>query len=382
VILTHFLRVYVPSAAGSVSWWPVSHYAALGSASVSLFYILSGFVLAYVYLRPADPSVAMVTDRRTFWVARFARVYPAYALALAIQAPFVVAHQLSRHGATAGMAARLLITTGANVAMLQAWAPVLRGDWNSPGWSLSAEAFFYLSFPFIGPALWRLRGRTAIAVAAALVFASIGCFATVQFCLSPDRAAGLRTAVLQTPILRLPEFALGVLTCRAYLALAAAPDGGRRAGLAAGWLATAALLAAWVVANHIPPILLDVVLDPAFATALVALALARGPVARAASGRLPVLLGEASYGMYIFHVPLLLWYQKSTVPGRAFSAYWADAPHDEPVRFALYVAAVIGFSVGSFVWVEEPVRRAIRRRLARPIGQRPVAERSPVVAQP
>jgi peptidoglycan/LPS O-acetylase OafA/YrhL len=46
-----------------------------GYAAVGLFYVLSGFVLAYTYAgrRP---------DVRAFYVARFARVYPLYLLAL------------------------------------------------------------------------------------------------------------------------------------------------------------------------------------------------------------------------------------------------------------------------------------------------------------
>ncbi|WP_216623207.1 acyltransferase family protein [Corallococcus exercitus] len=48
-----------------------------GYVGVSFFFVLSGFILGYNYLeRPPDTHEA----RKAFWVARFARVYPVYAL--------------------------------------------------------------------------------------------------------------------------------------------------------------------------------------------------------------------------------------------------------------------------------------------------------------
>lgn len=54
-----------------------------GYLAVSFFFILSGFILTYNY---ADrwPSVSL----REYLLARFARIYPIYLLALLLELPF------------------------------------------------------------------------------------------------------------------------------------------------------------------------------------------------------------------------------------------------------------------------------------------------------
>jgi peptidoglycan/LPS O-acetylase OafA/YrhL len=55
-----------------------------GPIALEFFYILSGFVLAHAYLnRPPRTT----TLRRSFWFARFARLYPVYLLAFGLFLP-------------------------------------------------------------------------------------------------------------------------------------------------------------------------------------------------------------------------------------------------------------------------------------------------------
>src|SRR5215831_11263584 len=59
---------------------PLATVTSYGYAAVGLFYTLSGFVLAHTYL-------GRQTDLRAFYVARFARVYPLYLVALILAFP-------------------------------------------------------------------------------------------------------------------------------------------------------------------------------------------------------------------------------------------------------------------------------------------------------
>src|SRR5262249_9958006 len=101
-----------------------------GHLAVGLFFVLSGFVLAYNY-------AGREVSARKFWLARFARIYPAYLLGFLLIAPAVVFRYQDNPGklTASGLAAGTL---------LQAWIPRLELAWNGPGWSLSNEAFFYL----------------------------------------------------------------------------------------------------------------------------------------------------------------------------------------------------------------------------------------------
>ena len=69
-----------------------------------------------------------------------------------------------------------------------------------------------------------------------------------------------------------------------------------------------------------------------------------------------ILLGEASYALYILHYPLLAWLTHVLHPGRFASS---------PVFFALYLSIALAMAVVSFRFVEQPARRAIRRAYAR-----------------
>src|SRR5579875_2310310 len=55
----------------------------VGYLGVSFFFVLSGFILVYVYAGRHIP-------KGRFWQARFARVYPAYLFSLLIFLPFAM----------------------------------------------------------------------------------------------------------------------------------------------------------------------------------------------------------------------------------------------------------------------------------------------------
>src|ERR1035437_982751 len=60
---------------GHIVLFPLAaRFVASGFTAVTLFFVLSGFILAYNYDR--------IRSRREFWISRFARIYPVYFLSL------------------------------------------------------------------------------------------------------------------------------------------------------------------------------------------------------------------------------------------------------------------------------------------------------------
>jgi peptidoglycan/LPS O-acetylase OafA/YrhL len=109
---------------------------------VGFFFLLSGYVLAYNY---ADREAPL--NKRQFWKARFARLYPLYAFSLAFSAVMVVEEWHARsHGE---FIAGIILTP----LLLQGWDPWLATFWNTVAWTLSVDLFLYLLFPYL------LRGR-------------------------------------------------------------------------------------------------------------------------------------------------------------------------------------------------------------------------------
>jgi peptidoglycan/LPS O-acetylase OafA/YrhL len=80
---------------------------------------------------------------------------------------------------------------------------------------------------------------------------------------------------------------------------------------------------------------------------LIGLALGGGAAARGLSTPPLVLLGKASYAMYILHVPMLWWYLRWS---KTFSA-------------PIYFLAVIGISALVYQFLEEPANRYLRSRV-------------------
>ncbi len=191
-----------------------------GYASVGLFFVLSGFVLAYNYL---GPDGRMTAEPRAFWAARIARVYPVYALALVLLAPHVIAGSLAAN--TVGTAAaKLAVGGGSALLLVHAWLPPATLYWNPPGWSVAVEAFFYAVFPSAAAWVGRVRrerlGWTLVALWGLGLLPSL-----LYLAFDPDggglaavESRGTWLTVLKfNPVLRLPEFLIGVVLGRLFL---------------------------------------------------------------------------------------------------------------------------------------------------------------------
>jgi peptidoglycan/LPS O-acetylase OafA/YrhL len=324
---------------------------------VSLFFVLSGFILTYVHASPGRAPL----DRRDFYVNRFARIYPTYLLGLALIAPFYVVHTIRVEGV-----ARLVKGASAVLLLLQAYFPSLAMVWNPPAWSLSDEAFFYALFPAIAARLAPSRRSVAAAV-------GLGCFAVsllaplAYLWLAPDGPASATAtsdshgfwidALRYEPIARLPEFVVGVVLGRLYLddEVRRRCDAHAALGATLSVIAIAAVLAC---SSAIPyPLLHNGLLAPLYAILIVALAAGRGPLASFLASKPLVNLGEASYALYIIQIPLLVLWIKTV-------ALVAGERGSLP---AVGVASQIGFlffavaaSLASHKYIEIPLRDRVR----------------------
>jgi len=145
----------------------LDRFLSLGFVSVGFFFLLSGYILAVVYLRTGK-SVAP----RSFYVARFARIYPLYIVSVMLDAPFAVAARVAQYGLMAALV-RVGALFTASVFMMQMFVPNLTVI-NIPSWSLAIETVFYLSFPLIGLWLWKLEKKRVVPMALLLYAGGVG----------------------------------------------------------------------------------------------------------------------------------------------------------------------------------------------------------------
>lgn len=256
-----------------------------GYLGVSLFFALSGFILAFTY--------GVVNDRRSFWWARFSRIYPVYALGLLVAMPIFI---LDVRGGAFTLPQGAL--AGALTPMaLQAWWPQVALAWNVPGWTLSNEAFFYLLFPFLLPLLARVTTAWTAVVGMLICWIAMLLPVTLAYILNPSVLAladgdhGVAASILKYfPLMHLPTFVSGMLLARLYKVRPPT-----NAALA-GWAGAGLILAVQFPAPHL--LMHNGLFLPLMLAVIYGLTASRGVLAHP----IMVLLGGASYAMYILHV--------------------------------------------------------------------------------
>ncbi len=347
-----------------------------GASAVGIFFLLSGFVLAYNYDlgRKWDSS-----QRWRFWTARFARIYPVYCLALVVAIPSLVAGTVKAGPLHPGS---LAVGAGAVLLLVQAWIPNDAEFWGGPAWSLSVEAFFYLCFPFLGRLLWKVerRGLQWITLAGLWLTACgvsywIAEWKAPWFLHAADYDTVWSLVIKFNPAIRLPEFLAGVMLCKIFVSYGQEKTLPSRFGRGT-FLCLFGLAAGLGVLSQdyrLPPAVLhDGLLLPATAAVILGLSRGGGWIGRWLSLPTIVLLGQVSYAMYLLHMPLYSYFaaaNKRVVHNQAEA--W--------MSFILFLGCLITACCVTFFWLEEPSRKAVLRKLH---GEKPFRRSKPELPEP
>lgn len=318
--LPHFIRIIVSG----------------GDHAVSLFFILSGFILTYNYQVDLERFRGSI---KKFYFARFIRIYPLYFIAFLMDLPRGIAF-FSEHYS------KMAITSLTHLAMMQSWHPRLTSAWNFPGWSISTEFFFYLCFPFILPLLLKTTKNALIMMVLYLVPLFVFFVANNGFNLNLEQ--GIWATVFRSlPMIRLPEFALGIMIGKLYL---------KRSDFTVTRIhhllffisTTLSFLVLFIPVNLMASsFLAHLFLVPLFCLIIYLLPLISIKIS-ILKNRTLSLLGNASYGMYITHMPLLFYFNLSHIkPGLPF--------------FVSYLLVLIILSIFLFKFVEIPFQRFAKK---------------------
>jgi peptidoglycan/LPS O-acetylase OafA/YrhL len=349
-------------------WWPEGEVRSpllfqilrCGFISVPFFYALSGFVLFHQYSRT---ELAAGKGTGSFLRKRFARIAPVFYLSLLLGAPACFMMLSREMGMGAGLL-KLAEFLAVNFLFLGAWWPRSLAL-NYPAWSISVEFFFYLVFPLCVLFANRLSGRVALMGTALCVVVPAALHGALYVKFpellgwrglqgSPSDLGPLQAiaeSMQINPVAHWPEFFFGVLLARWWQS---EREAGTRRGHGDYQLLGALALLCLVVAagRWIPHLAMNsFLLLPASGLALWGGALRRGRFKKWLEAGPLVLLGEASFSLYILHVPI-----------RDLVMAALNAMHRTPslTAAALFVPALIALSVMSFLWFETPSRKLLR----------------------
>lgn len=336
-----------------------------GGIGVSFFFVLSGFILCYRYW---DTFLAGIRfdDFRRYFVARVARVYPLYVVALVLISGLYLALVTVRPGII-DFPPNPIVSWLANLLAVQTFAPTRATQqfWNGPGWSISTEFGFYLLLPLILAGMAKHVRGVAGLVMVLLCTIALGALAQAGALWMVighgwDRVFWLDTVASRNIFWRLPEFMTGVITARLLFG-GHLPWLGRtriRNGLLIGSVALVFLLnlLPWPTQDHALMIMRQFRLELGYMIpfAGVIAALAAGPTCMSTLLQRPFseILGESSYALYIFH-----W-----IPWTALSVMKAVGMPIPPVVVAGVILCTVLFSVGSYLMFEKPVRGYLRSK--------------------
>lgn len=321
----------------------VRNLAGLGFAGIGFFFVLSGFVLSYIYV-PREPTF----KSRDFFLARFARIYPVYLFSFVLAVVPVVLD--IRNGRT--VQPDLEAKIPAYLFMVQSWLPWYSHEMNGAAWTLSVEAFFYVLFPLLLPWIARTNRRgafvwMAVAAIAALIVPAVA--TGVGF---TSRTAGFEGNLVRFfPPFHLPAFLFGAFLARVY-------EEDRSAGAYAKWplpLGAAAILAL-IAFNHSAYYVFihDGALIVPFGAIIYGLAAREGIAGRSHVPTALVLLGDASYGIYILQFPVWSWLNAG------LTRLHVPLGFDSWPGWFAFACILSGFCVLVYRYLELPARRAIR----------------------
>src|SRR5690349_2525695 len=275
-----------------------------GRVAFVMFFVLSGYLLYRAFARAALAG----GERVWTWgylARRAARIVPAYYVALV--GSFVL---ISLAGA--GTPGRRFVDGGQLPLFFifgQNYSPETLLRLNAATWTLAVEVAFYLMLPAVGLLALRLRSlRAQVALLGSLVAAGLA-WNLVDYLLGWGPVAG------HAPPAFLAYFACGMLVA---LAVERSRAGGRELsrGQSALLVAGAVVL---LVGNGLwhgldrssnvlaMEVFADLAAAIAFAAIIAAIVIGTGTGLRWLAWRPLVWIGTITYGLYLWHIPVIVW---------------------------------------------------------------------------
>jgi peptidoglycan/LPS O-acetylase OafA/YrhL len=346
---------------GGMIWQMPAGIAPLSlNQGVSFFFVLSGFILTYVYRELRTLKAVFL-----FYVTRLARIWPVHIAAtilLFIVLPATAYVLRTRQG---------LELAALYVTLTHAWLPVWDSflQLNGISWTISVEWFFYLLFPFF-LLDWRTSEWVKLLVAAVPALLVIA-FSNAIHAPQGDWAPGLTEhgLIYIFPPSRLFEFVFGIVCAKTWLSTM---DGRKPTAIVSFVFELVAIIGVYLALRYCGPVsrtqfvnniggsagahwLLVNGFTPAFAFLIFVFASSTGPLAAFVGSRLLVRLGEISFSLYMVHTIVLDIFERYPRTITALTSYSV---------FAFWAVSILT-AYCMWYFVETPARRAIVRVLRR-----------------
>lgn len=306
-----------------------------GFVGVTFFYVLSGFIISYSYEQHRKKGTYRIRD---FFYNRFSRLYPVHiaTLILAIFAYIPISY-FNTIDITKLIANALLIQSAiANSDFFFSF--------NGVSWSVSTEMFFYISFVF----LVTLNTKQLLVIGGCVL--SMIIFHIVGVNHSPQYSGWL---FYINPAFRVIDFIVGMLLCRLFMSGGLSLNGKNTTTYE---IASILLMVVFIVVGmkYVPMIgRYDIYYIIPMAMIVYVFAFGNGAISKLMNNRVIILLGEASFSLYMIHQ---IWIN---VAFRLFPVNIDSAYHVLSFMLPVVIAGCL-ISCVMFIFYERPINNFLR----------------------
>jgi peptidoglycan/LPS O-acetylase OafA/YrhL len=314
-----------------------------GYSGVSFFFVLSGFILCYTY---QNLIAGKTISSKKYILLRLSRIYPLHFFT-ALPFIFYLLYKQTPDYIT---------SIALNITLLQSWIPISKYYFslNAISWSLSVELFFYTSFIFLAQAhtktLIKIASTWLIIIgitAAAMIYTSNGSWA------ENGELKISHWLFYINPVVRLLDFIVGMLIYRLTFVKK------KRGSTTLNEIASVLLLliGMYVFSTYNFPEVLraQLLYLPLISYVIYSFSSGNGLISKCLKGKNIVLLGEASFSLYMIHQPII------TV---AYMLYQKIGLTLSLVTFsALLTVFCVLASVMTFKVIEKPIHEYLKQKI-------------------
>ncbi|SDI57651.1 acyltransferase family protein [Chryseobacterium jejuense] len=297
------------------------------NVGVSYFFILSGFIMIVAYHKKDK------IEYFDYYKNRFARIYPLYVLGLLLY----------------------LVTRYSNFSIykgflylfgLQSWIPGEAMILNFPGWSISVEFLFYLLFPLLYNYFYS-KGNKSIWVITVIIWIITQVFCTLYsgsfYYKGPHTES--HELLYYFPLMHINEFLVGNLAGLFFVKNSGQKNYDVPVVIIFGLLLLSLIFVPLFYHNGLMALL--------FIPLIILISKNNGTLTRMFSWKPLEYLGEASYAVYITHIPVLYILREVLK--------WGNYNFSIDIVFGIYIVVLIIVCILFYQFIEKPLRDYLKR---------------------
>lgn len=303
----------------------ISNIFLKANVGVSYFFILSGFIMIIAYHKKEK------IEYIDYYKNRFARIYPLYVLGLLLY----LVTRFSKFN---------ILDSFLYLFGLQSWIPGKAMILNFPGWSISVEFLFYLLFPLLYNHFYSKKNKT-IWVAAGVIWIVSQVFSHLYEASPSYKGPHTESHefLYYFPLMHINEFLVGNLAGIFFVRNFKQ----KNYDIPVILIFTAILL----MMIFVPLFYHNGLMALLFIPLIILISGNNGFLTKLFSLKPLEYLGEASYAVYITHIPVLY------ILREVLRTYYLDSD----TIFLIYIPVLIMTSILFYQFIEKPLRDYLKR---------------------